>query len=127
MRASQRLGHCSFRPKTSRLSHPGAARISWVRSSVHKHFDAALGRRLRERREQLQLTLKDVAERCGVGYQLIHKYECGYVQISAYRLWQLALILKVQVGYFFRELDPAQFAPVGPTGGKSPGRKVNPA
>jgi transcriptional regulator with XRE-family HTH domain len=94
---------------------------------VNKHFDAALGRRLRERREQLQLTLKDVAERCGVGYQLIHKYECGYVQISAYRLWQLALILKVQVGYFFRELDPAQLADAVPAAGKNGARKVNPA
>ena len=74
---------------------------------MNKLFDVAIGRRLRDRREQLQLTLKEVAERCGVGYQLIHKYESGYVQISAFRIWQLAQILKVQVNYFFRELDPA--------------------
>ena len=76
---------------------------------MNKLFDVAIGRRLRDRREQLQLTLKEVAERCGVGYQLIHKYESGYVQISAFRLWQLAQILKVQVNYFFRDLDPDLF------------------
>jgi len=78
---------------------------------VNKLFDAAIGRRIRNRREHMQLTLKEVAELCGVGYQLIHKYESGRVQISAYRLWQLAHIMKVQVGYFFRDLDPTLFRP----------------
>src|SRR5207244_53613 len=51
---------------------------------VNKVFHQAIGGRLRDRRDQLQLTLKEVAELCGVGYQLIHKYECGLVQISAF-------------------------------------------
>ena len=89
-------------------------------------FEAAIGRRLKDRRDHLQLTLKEVAELCGVSYQLIHKYETGRVQISAYRLWQLAHIMKVQVGYFFRDLDPALFPPTGATGRKPAARKVNP-
>ena len=93
---------------------------------MNKLFDAAIGRRLKHRREHLQLTLKEVAELCGVGYQLIHKYEAGRVQISAYRLWQLAHIMKVQVGYFFRDLDPALFASAGEAIRRSPPRKVNP-
>lgn len=52
-----------------------------------------IGRRLRMRRRLLDLTQKDVAERCGLTFQQIQKYEAGRVDMSIARLVVLASIL----------------------------------
>ena len=74
----------------------------------------------------MQLTLKEVAAICGVSYQLIHKFEMGAVQITSFRLWQLANVLQFDIGDLFRDLglDRAQQAedalspPAGPLRGR---------
>jgi transcriptional regulator with XRE-family HTH domain len=60
-----------------------------------------IGRKLRQRRQELRLSLAQVAERCGVSFQQIHKYEIGHNAISAPMLWSLARCLDVPIGYFF--------------------------
>jgi transcriptional regulator with XRE-family HTH domain len=60
-----------------------------------------LGRRLRRRRELLGLSLQAVAREAGTGYQQIHKYESGSVNMPAARLWKVAAALEVPVSYFF--------------------------
>jgi DNA-binding XRE family transcriptional regulator len=52
-----------------------------------------IGRRLRTRRRLLDLTQKDVADRCGLTFQQIQKYEAGRVDMSIARLIVLASIL----------------------------------
>ncbi|WP_068876129.1 MULTISPECIES: helix-turn-helix domain-containing protein [unclassified Phenylobacterium] len=64
-----------------------------------------IGRRLAERRRDLNLSLADVAERCGVSLQQIHKYERGQSTISAPMLYRLSRCLGVPVGYFFQDLE----------------------
>jgi len=64
-----------------------------------------IGRRLAERRRDLDLSLADVAERCGVSLQQIHKYERGQSTISAPMLYRLSRRLSVPISYFFQDLE----------------------
>ena len=64
-------------------------------------IDLHLGKRLRRRRRLLGLTQQQVAERVGIRFQQIQKYECGANRISAARLWQLAQVLDVPINYFY--------------------------
>jgi len=64
-----------------------------------------IGRRLAERRRDLDLSLADVARRCGVSLQQIHKYERAQSTMSAPMLFRLSRCLGVPVGYFFKTLE----------------------
>ena len=66
-----------------------------------------IGRRLAVRRRELRLSLAQVAERCGISFQQIHKYETGQNAISAPMLVKLAGCLGVRVGYFFEDVRPS--------------------
>lgn len=74
---------------------------------INLHF----GRRLRWRRRMLDLTLADVAERCGVGFQQIQKYESATNHMSAAMIWKIASVLEVDVAYFYDGLDRLDAAP----------------
>jgi len=63
-----------------------------------------LGRRLNELRIAKGLSLAQVASRCGVSLQQIHRYETGDNTISAPMLWSLAQCLDTDIGYFFEGL-----------------------
>ena len=60
--------------------------------------------RMRDRRAELGLTLKQMAELIGVAYQQACKYETGINRISAGRLYQIAQALGVEISYFFEGL-----------------------
>jgi transcriptional regulator with XRE-family HTH domain len=68
--------------------------------------DAAIGERIRRRRTELGLTQEQLAQRLGVSYQQVQKYERGANRISASRLFALAHRLDVAPGWFFADLDP---------------------
>lgn len=63
-----------------------------------------IGRQLSARRHGLSLSLAEVARRCGVTLQQIHRYETGENTISAPMLWSLARCLKAPIAYFFEGL-----------------------
>jgi transcriptional regulator with XRE-family HTH domain len=67
-------------------------------------IDRYVGDRLRERRVQLGITQQRMAELLGVTYQQAHKYEKGINRMSAGRLHQIAVILGVDVDYFYQGL-----------------------
>ncbi len=52
----------------------------------------------------LGLTQKEVAQRVGITYQQLHKYELAINRISAGRLFRCADELHVPIDFFFREL-----------------------
>ena len=66
-------------------------------------LDALVGKRARERRLALGLTMQELAAALGVPYQQLHKYETGANRLSAGRLFLLAEALGVEVGHFFGE------------------------
>lgn len=84
------------------------------RAAAHA-VDLHVGRRLRERRWLMGLTLEAVAAPLGIKAQQIQKYETGINRISASRLWELAGVLEVPVAYFFEGLAAPRRAG-GPNG-----------
>jgi transcriptional regulator with XRE-family HTH domain len=66
--------------------------------------DIHVGRRLRQRRWALGVTLEEVASRLGVKPQQVQKYETGRNRMSASRLWAVARAVDVPVSYFFEGL-----------------------
>ena len=66
--------------------------------------DRHVGARIRERRIMLGYSQQQMADLIGVTYQQAHKYERGINRISAGRLYEIAQVLGIPVGYFFEGL-----------------------
>lgn len=63
--------------------------------------DRRVGRRFKERRKQLRLTQRDMADALGVSFQQIQKYERGLNRIPATKLYAASHMLNVRMEYFF--------------------------
>jgi transcriptional regulator with XRE-family HTH domain len=63
--------------------------------------DRHVGLRLRMRRRELGLSQERLAQAVGLTFQQIQKYERAANRISASKLWELARILRTDVGYFY--------------------------
>ena len=73
-----------------------------------KHpVDAHVGKRIRHRRWMVGMTQQQLADKVGIKFQQIQKYETGMNRVSASRLWDIADALGVQISFFFEGLDPA--------------------
>ena len=68
-------------------------------------IDALVGNRLKLRRKVLGMTQTELAERCGLSGQQVHKYEQGTNSMNAARLSRAAEVLAVPVGWFFDEIE----------------------
>ena len=64
--------------------------------------DIHVGRRLQIRRTMLGLSQKDLAEKCGVTFQQIQKYECAGNRVSASRLFDLSQALNTPIDFLMR-------------------------
>ncbi len=67
--------------------------------------DVHVGRRIRHRRWMIGMTQQQLAERVGIKFQQIQKYETGANRVSASRLWDIATTLEVPVSFFFEGLE----------------------
>lgn len=73
-----------------------------------KHpVDAHVGKRIRHRRWMVGMTQQQLAERVGIKFQQIQKYETGMNRVSASRLWDIAAVLEVPIAFFFEGLEAA--------------------
>ena len=71
-----------------------------------KHpVDVHVGKRVRHRRWMVGMTQQQLAERVGIKFQQIQKYETGMNRISASRLWDIAEALSVPINFFFEGID----------------------
>ena len=71
-----------------------------------KHpVDVHVGKRIRHRRWMVGMTQQHLAERVGIKFQQIQKYETGMNRVSASRLWDIAESLSVPVSFFFEGLE----------------------
>ncbi len=71
-----------------------------------KHpVDVHVGKRIRHRRWMNGTTQQQLAEKVGIKFQQIQKYETGMNRVSASRLWDIGRALGVQVAFFFEGLD----------------------
>ena len=76
--------------------------MAGTRSSKVDHH---VGRRVRERRLALGMSQEKLADAIGIAFQQIQKYEVGTNRVAASRLWDIARILEVDVGYFFEGIQ----------------------
>lgn len=73
---------------------------TYIPSIVDQH----IGRRMQLRRTMLGLSLKDLANICGVTFQQIQKYETADNRISASRLFEIGTAMQTPVSFFFTGL-----------------------
>lgn len=86
-----------------------------------KHpVDVHVGKRIRHRRWMVGTTQQQLAEKVGIKFQQIQKYETGMNRVSASRLWDIAAALTVPVSFFFERLDAEMSADLV-TGSEMPG------
>lgn len=67
--------------------------------------DVHVGKRIRHRRWMIGMTQQQLAEKVGIKFQQIQKYETGANRVSASRLWDIAKALEVPVSFCFEGLD----------------------
>jgi transcriptional regulator with XRE-family HTH domain len=67
--------------------------------------DVHVGRRVRLRRKEMGITQQCLAVSIGLTFQQIQKYERGANRISASKLYEIAHVVSVPMGYFFLGLD----------------------
>ena len=67
--------------------------------------DVHVGKRIRHRRWLVGMTQQQLAERVGIKFQQIQKYETGANRVSASRLWDIADALEVPVSFFFEGIE----------------------
>ena len=72
--------------------------------------DVHVGKRVRHRRWLIGMTQQQLAERVGIKFQQIQKYETGANRVSASRLWDIADALEVPVSFFFEGIEEQEKA-----------------
>lgn len=77
-----------------------AGRDSGERQKQASATDLYIARRLRMARKLARLSQEQLAERLGVTFQQIQKYETGVNRLSATRLYEIALIFGQPVAFF---------------------------
>jgi transcriptional regulator with XRE-family HTH domain len=79
-------------------------------------YDIELGKRIRLRRVEMKISQSGIADKLGVSFQQVQKYEKGVNRVGASRLQQIATALSVPVTFFYdsqtraaREVDSLLF------------------
>ena len=73
--------------------------------------DVHVGQRVRQRRWMLGLTQQQLAEKIGIRFQQVQKYETGENRMSASRLYDIAQALRVPVIFFYEGLEGGAASP----------------
>ena len=76
--------------------------------------DHLVGARIRLRRQTIGMTQTELADKIGVTFQQVQKYELGTNRVGASRLAAIAAALEAPIAFFFEELTPAQGTEIGP-------------
>jgi DNA-binding NtrC family response regulator len=84
-----------------RLVIEAAVREKGLLVDVETRLNQIVGKRLRERRSESTLTLKQLANRTGLSVSLISQIELGKSAASMSTLYKLATALQVRMTYFF--------------------------
>ncbi len=66
--------------------------------------DIEIGRRIRARRAVLNVSQTNLADKLGVTFQQVQKYEKGTNRVASGRLEQISQVLRCSVSYFFDDI-----------------------
>ena len=72
---------------------------------LNRPVDVHVGKRIRHRRWMVGMTQQQLAEKVGIKFQQIQKYETGMNRVSASRLWDISSALSVPIGFYFEGLE----------------------
>jgi transcriptional regulator with XRE-family HTH domain len=78
-----------------------------VTATAPDRLDIAIGAAIRLRRKQLKISQESLAERCGVSFQQVQKYENGANRVSFSRLVQIAHALELRLSELVGDIDQA--------------------
>jgi transcriptional regulator with XRE-family HTH domain len=67
--------------------------------------DLAVGKRLKRRREELNMTYRQLGDAVGVSSMQVRYYETGARRLGAARLYAISLALDAPISYFFTDLN----------------------
>ena len=67
--------------------------------------DLHVGKRIRQRRWLVGMTQQQLAEKVGIKFQQIQKYEAGANRVSASRLWDISEAMDAPVNFFFEGIE----------------------
>jgi transcriptional regulator with XRE-family HTH domain len=67
-------------------------------------IDAIIGKRIRARRLEMQISQSELADALGLSFQQIQKYEKGVNRVGAGRLKQIADALEADIPFFMGDL-----------------------
>ena len=80
-------------------------------------IDVHVGERVRRRRRALGVSQEQLADKLGLTFQQVQKYERGANRVSASKLYQIAAALQASISYFFEGLpDPVRASGVAEEG-----------
>ncbi len=68
-------------------------------------IDIFVGKRIKQKRQELNLSQQQLAKKLHISFQQLQKYESGQNRISASRLWDLSQTLNEPISYFFENID----------------------
>ena len=83
-----------------RKSTPGSRSTNLHPRSAGR-ADTEIGRRIRLRRFEVGISQKELADKLGLTFQQVQKYERGRNRVSAARLQQIAETLGVEMPFFY--------------------------
>lgn len=69
--------------------------------------DVHVGKRIRHRRWMIGMTQQQLADKVGIKFQQIQKYETGANRVSASRLWDISQAMDIPIGFCFEGLSDA--------------------
>ncbi|CDL81084.1 helix-turn-helix domain-containing protein [Xenorhabdus szentirmaii] len=72
---------------------------------MHKIISRAIGQRIRMRREILGWNMQTLVEKMGLSQQQLSRYESGDSQVTARRLFHIAVILDTDIHWFFADCN----------------------
>lgn len=67
--------------------------------------DVHVGRRVREARAARGMSQSDLAEKLGISFQQVQKYEKGTNRIGGSRLWDICHVTDTPITWFFEGLE----------------------
>jgi len=87
-------------------------------------LDAEVGQSIRLHRKNAKMTLQGLADRLGIAYQQVQKYETGVNRVGAGRLMEIAEILNIPVSNFFESTNNASGEEAGDAEAALQGRQL---
>lgn len=84
-----------------RTMKSGSSMSPTERRKRSRLLDAEVGQAIRFHRKNAKMTLQGLADRLGIAYQQVQKYETGVNRVGAGRLMEIAEILEIPVANFF--------------------------